>query len=63
MDGAVDGLLAQALTAKIINPATVVIRQARNSLRIFPPLIVVAFEDKEFWHGLILLVILSFSYA
>jgi hypothetical protein len=37
MVGAVDGLLAQALIAKIIKPATAMNRQARNILRIFPP--------------------------
>jgi hypothetical protein len=45
--GAVDGLLAQALIAKSIKPAAAHIRQARNSLRIVPPLIIVAFEDKD----------------
>jgi len=46
MLGALAGRLAQALIAKIIKPAIVHIRQARNSRRIVPPLIIVAFEEK-----------------
>ena len=47
MVGAFEELLAQALIKKIIKPATAHIHQARNNLRIFPPLVIVAFEDKD----------------